>query len=135
MCFPMERAVEKKWDFEGLQCVVTRADIAHPDRHSMHRCGYVRIPAGHPWHNNENICPDVHGGLTFSQIEPCAHEDGIGYWIGFDCHHYGDSGFPRDHKFPEGTHSYLMENDGHYWQLHEVQAETEALARQVKAAA
>lgn len=133
MCFPMERAVEKKWDFKGLQCIVTRADIGDPDRWSMHRCGYVRIPAGHPWHGRDynDIPVEVHCGLTFSRIEPCAHEDGIGYWVGFDCHHLGDSGFPRNHEFPAGTSSYLMENDGHYWELDEVQFETESLATQI----
>jgi len=54
-----------------------------------HRCGYVQIPAGHPWHgehydNLNNIA--VHGGVTFSG--PRMNEDG--WWIGFDCAHSGD---------------------------------------------
>lgn len=36
-----------------------------------YRCGYVRIPAGHPWHgldyDDVEPCPVVHGGLTFAQ--------------------------------------------------------------------
>jgi hypothetical protein len=126
----MERAVEKKWDYRGLQCIVTRADIGCKDGWSQHRCGYVRIPQGHVWHGMDynDIPADTHGGLTFAQIEPCSHEDGTGYWIGFDCVHCGDARFPVGFEHP----TYGPE-DGHYWLLSEVQAETERLADQVLA--
>ena len=134
MCFPMERAVEKKWDFEGLQCIVTRADLV-PGQYSAHRCGYVRVPPGHPWHGTaKDLDIDVHGGITFGEIEPCAHDDGTGYWIGFDCHHSGDAGFPGGDPRRE-IHFSFDHDDSHYWTLEEVQAETERLAQQVKAAA
>src|SRR5438132_5160947 len=99
MCFPMEKFVEKKWDYAGLQCVVTRADLSGERDWTMHRCGYVRVPPAHPWHgqSDEDIPAEVHGGLTFAELEPCEHEDGVGWWIGFDCHHFGDSGLPLDH--------------------------------------
>ena len=132
MCFPMERAVEKKWDYKGLQCIVTRADVHDPTHYSAHRCGYVRVPPNHPWHgkNEDEIDVFVHGGLTFLQEEPCVHEDGIGYWIGFDCHHAGDAGLPagdpREIKYPRFSMGYE-----HYWTLSEVQRETELLAEQV----
>jgi hypothetical protein len=56
-----------------------------------HRCGYVLIPAGHPWHgknyNDIYEYPDVHGGLTFSKYATFTSR---GYWIGFDCNHLFD---------------------------------------------
>lgn len=82
MCFPMENSIEKKFDHAGMQCVITRADLARNGSSMDYRCGYVRVPAKHPWHgmNYDEIDADVHGGLTFSQIEPCKHKDGQGYW-------------------------------------------------------
>lgn len=53
---------------------------------SGHLCGYVKIPEGHPSHGKDyfDIDVDVHGGLTYGQFR----DDG--YWIGFDCAHFGD---------------------------------------------
>ncbi len=66
-----------------------------------YRCGYVRVPKGHPWHgksyHNEAFVPDVHGGVTFAAPgEPCDElgEDD-GWWIGFDCSHRGDESDPE----------------------------------------
>jgi hypothetical protein len=136
MCFPMERAVEKKWEFEGLQCIVTRADLCSTERYSAHRCGYVRVPPNHPWHSVDynDIDASVHGGLTFAQVEPCIHEDGVGYWIGFDCHHCDDASFPQgDPRLNDPKISSIARlfSGNHYWTLDEVQAETEMLAKQV----
>lgn len=50
--------------------------------------GYVRLPAGHPWQNEDqdDLCfVDAHGGITYSDIDI----DGR-YWIGFDYRHGGD---------------------------------------------
>ncbi len=140
MCFPMKDAIEKEWRYAGLDCVVARADLAHAvggwEGVMKHRCGYVRVPAGHRFHGQpyDDIDVDVHGGLTFAEIEPCAHEDGIGYWIGFDCAHSGDANCPPGDPDAVrlGLRSMLQ---GHYWTLDEVQAETERLAEQVLAAA
>jgi hypothetical protein len=60
-----------------------------------YRCGYVRVPAGHPWHgmSEDEIDCKVHGGLTFSANDlPCAQADKPedGYWLGFDCCHCWD---------------------------------------------
>lgn len=49
--------------------------------------GYVHIPLNHPWYNidHDNIDCDIHGGLTFSEMQG-------GEWvIGFDTAHYMDS--------------------------------------------
>jgi hypothetical protein len=59
-----------------------------------YRCGYVRLPAGHPWHgetDSEIAC--VHGGITFAEPDvPCeAAGDDDAWWLGFDCAHYGDA--------------------------------------------
>lgn len=57
-----------------------------------HRCGYVRVPKEHPlFEKSYNDCDlDVHGGLTFSDY---AHQEGMeeGYYLGFDCGHWGDA--------------------------------------------
>jgi hypothetical protein len=59
---------------------------------SGYRCGYVRIPVGHPWHGKEFSDEDghVHGGITYVGADT---EDGS-QWIGFDCMHGGDAADP-----------------------------------------
>lgn len=58
------------------------------------RCGYVKVPAGHPWHGKDyrDIDAEVHGGLTFSEPDvPCgAGGPDDGHWVGFDCAHGHD---------------------------------------------
>lgn len=67
--------------------------------HNRHgyRCGYVRVPPGHPWHGkncDDDVISDidVHGGITFAEAdEPC--EKGgpdNAWWVGFDTAHYRD---------------------------------------------
>ena len=73
-------------------------------------CGYVGVPAGHPWHGKgydevrtaDDEWPDVHGGLTYSALcqegpegETICHVPAPGepeplYWLGFDCAHAFD---------------------------------------------
>lgn len=57
-----------------------------------YRCGYVLIPANHPWYsqNYETIDCSVHGGLTYGQSDTES-----GFWLGFDCAHYGDAQDPE----------------------------------------
>ena len=74
----------------SLLCAIRRTP-------ALHLRGYVRIPKGHPWHNQDR-CEreaEVHGGITH-------HGPGAGMysaelfdaegetWIGFDCGHSGD---------------------------------------------
>lgn len=63
-----------------------------------HRCGYVRVPKGHPWHRKDydDVQADVHGGLTFSEPDvPCDHGGPYdAYWLGFDCAHLDDAADP-----------------------------------------
>ena len=67
-----------------------------------YRCGYIRVPAGHPWHGlgYDDIEAECHGRLTFaSHDRPCANAEAAddGYWLGFDCGHYQDA---RDWSLP-----------------------------------
>lgn len=65
-----------------------------------YRCGYVRVPEGHPWHgvDYKKIECRVHGGLSFSEADvPCdePEQDGKpGWWVGFDCAHGNDAPDP-----------------------------------------
>lgn len=66
---------------------------------SGYRCGYVRVPDGHPWHGKDydDIPVDVHGSLTFSEADvPCSNPGpDNAWWVGFDCAHYGDAPDPH----------------------------------------
>lgn len=63
------------------------------------RCGYVRVPAGHPWHGKayDDIDADVHGGLTFAHPDTDCGKGGEdnAWWLGFDCGHYMDAPDPE----------------------------------------
>lgn len=77
--------------------------VAHNGRGC--RCGYVRLPAGHPWAAlpREDVTAEVHGGITFA----CSAGDGGG-WIGFDCEHAHDR---RDPALPMPEIFRLMDAD------------------------
>ena len=58
-----------------------------------HRCGYVQVPAKHPFtgKNYTDIPVECHGGLTFKgQLSKPDDGTFYGTWIGFDCAHSGD---------------------------------------------
>jgi hypothetical protein len=92
MCLPVHPfKVEREWKHKGLSCAVVQA------REGQHRCAYVRVPPTHPLYGKDydnlgRFDARVHGGLTFAQIEPCSeHEDGQGWWFGWDYAHCGDA--------------------------------------------
>ena len=135
MCLPLEPfKIEREWKHAGLSCAVVQA------REGGHRCGYVRVPPGHSLHGKDynDVDVSIHGGLTFAEIESCAHEDGTGYWFGFDCAHSMDASYDPDHlpehevdfrtKYPEFNHLHFAD---HYWTQSEVERETEQLAEQL----
>lgn len=65
--------------------------VSHNNR--QHRCGYVRIPKGHPFYGIDTCDTydiTVHGGITFSVSD----EDKYWWWLGFDCNHYSDAPDP-----------------------------------------
>ena len=124
MCLPVNPyKIEREWKAFGLSCAVVMG--------WMHRCGYVRVPPSHPAFGKtyDELDVSVHGGLTFSEIEPCTeHEDGQGYWVGFDCGHAGDA-----ITNPEKQNFDFLESmmRGHRWTQKEVEAECERLAEQL----
>lgn len=94
-----------------------------------YRCGYVRVPVGHPWHGKSDCDVDceVHGGLTFSEKDVDCDKGGPddAWWHGFDCAHawdlpdpslpncrelsYGRDGEVRTQDFVEGECRSLCE--------------------------
>lgn len=81
----------------GLEWTVTHNGIGF-------RCGYVRIPKGHPWHGKsyDEINARVHGGLTFSEPDVPCDKGGAddAWWLGFDCSHHGDARDPSLNMTP-----------------------------------
>jgi hypothetical protein len=81
----------------GFEWEVTSNTMAY-------RCGYIRIPPGHPWHGlgyddvktADGYYPDVHGGLTFAEADLHCGKGGPddAWWLGFDCAHAGDAADP-----------------------------------------
>jgi hypothetical protein len=75
----------------GFEWIVTHNGMGY-------RCGYIRVPVGHPWHGKgyHDVRADVHGGLTFAEPDrPCprgAADDG--HWLGFDAAHCFDAPDP-----------------------------------------
>jgi hypothetical protein len=145
MCLPHQPyKIEREWIHAGLRCVVTQAWEA------QHRCGYVRVPPGHPVHGHEaedlgNV--QVHGGINFAEIEPCTeHEDGQGWWFGFHCGHAWDLRYDpnvdleRLSPSTRETFEYMGKHlptilrgfgGEHYWTEDEVAAECDGLADQL----
>lgn len=141
MCLPVTPyRVEREWTHAGLACAVTQAE------EGRHRCGYVRVPPTHPAFGKgyDLLDVSVHGGLTFAQREPCSeHQDGQGWWFGFDCAHAGDAMLDPSHVStnPEflalkrifGENPGFMRWKDHYWTQEEVEQECNDLAEQLAA--
>jgi hypothetical protein len=95
MCNPVSTAHPElllaKGVHEGFEWEVTNNRMAY-------RCGYVRVPAGHPWHGKDydGVDADVHGGLTFAEADVNCGKGGEddAWWLGFDCGHCGDAPDP-----------------------------------------
>jgi len=71
-----------------------------------YRCGYVRVPIGHPWYGKsweDDIDVAVHGGVTFGEKDEPCDKGGVddSWWIGFDCAHSGDA---QDPELPANYH-------------------------------
>lgn len=76
----------------GFEWVVVR-------NFSGYRCGYVRVPVGHPWHGKhyDDVDARVHGGLTFAEPDLSCNKGGAddAHWLGFGCAHGGDAPDPQ----------------------------------------
>lgn len=63
-----------------------------------YRCGYIRVPPGHPWHGRDAFGIDawVHGGLDFSKPDMDCGKGGEdnAWWLGFHTSHAGDAPDP-----------------------------------------
>lgn len=138
MCLPVDSTIEREWTYKGLLCAVTKF---HP---AAHRCGYVRIPPTHPLHGKYGDALDglqVHGGINFCEPEPCTHDDGQGWWFGFDMGHCYDlpvdptvpiADLPRDLQFRREMQDQLGSTlRATYRSLDYVVAECESLADQL----
>lgn len=132
----------------GFEYIVTHNRRAY-------RCGYVRIPAGHPWHGKDegDIDVRVHGGLTFGEPDVDCDKGGPddAYWIGMDFAHAWDLPDPslpvdpRLRTFEPFLDMYnTMEGSGffgdvpvsrdHLWTQEEVEDECRNLCAQAGAA-
>lgn len=65
-----------------------------------YRCGYIKIPLGHPWYGKhyDELHVDVHGGLTYSRDYLAGYnknQEKDWWWLGFDCGHVGDEPDPE----------------------------------------
>jgi len=86
-----------------------------------YRCGYVKVPPGHPWYGHDSLDDvDVHGGITFAHADQPCEKGGPddGFWVGFDCAHGGDAvdpALPRDEKHgPASLLLSLADHRAHY---------------------
>lgn len=91
------------------------------DNHG-YRCGYVRVPVGHPWHGLDcvDMPANAHGGLTFHSPDA---DDGS-WWLGFDCAHAGDA---PDPGLPGGREAPVWMQYGEVATQEYVEAECRAL--------
>jgi len=81
----------EKGIYEGFEWEITSNRMGF-------RCGYVRVPAGHPWHGKDydEIDAEVHGGLTFASPDADCGKGGddADWWVGFDAAHIFDAPDP-----------------------------------------
>jgi hypothetical protein len=120
------------------------------------RCGYVRVPPGHPWHGkrHDEIEAVVHGGLTFAEAD-VGCDQGVpddAWWLGFDFAHNLDAPDPALTQRPLSPDSraildmgnmlerlglageHLGDRGGHVWTQDEVEAQCRDLCRQASVA-
>lgn len=131
---------KEQWADEatGLACLLKR-------NRGGALCGYVGVPAGHPWHGRDWSDlggVDVHGGLTYSDLcqdgpegETICHVPAPGepeplWWLGFDCAHAWDISPGMDAELVSAGLSSLRMGDEHYRTAAYVKAECASLAGQ-----
>lgn len=103
-----------------------------------YRCGYVKVPPGHPWHGGgESDALEVHGGITFGEHDKPCDKGGpdSGYWLGFDCAHAGDAPDPELPVKPERRSPYEPWPDDRVRSQAYVELECRKLCEQAKEAA
>ena len=87
---------KKLFTYEGFECAIIRN--TRPGFKFL--CGYVNIREDISFDLEDNI--DVHGGITYQSLVP-ENSDWLpsGYWLGFDCGHFGDLCPGAFEVFPE----------------------------------
>lgn len=103
-----------------------------------YRCGYVRVPKGHPWFEQTYVyvVANVHGGLTYSKKDVPTNKvdaDVEYWWVGFDCAHAWDApdpSLPSDRQIPHFDFGDSEVRDQAY-----VEAECRSLCEQAAEAA
>lgn len=97
-----DTVIEVAWTTKaGLPAVIRRVPGSEVDFRAVMdsvrngwRCGYVGVPAGNLYYGKDNLGDvgdlEVHGGVTFS-AEDLRGVQGVDWWLGFDCAHYGDT--------------------------------------------
>lgn len=76
---------QEVFEYRGYKCYLVRNNYGA-------WCGYIQIPADHEIIRESygDIDIEVHGGVTYGQIGHWMFPDETGYFLGFDCAHYGD---------------------------------------------
>lgn len=121
-----------KGTYHGYEWEVTSNSMGY-------RCGYVRVPPGHPWHGKDyesvEPYPEVHGGLTFAESDTDCGKGGEdnAWWLGFDCGHYMDAPDPDLPGY--NKHLALLSTHGTIRTTEYVAAECQKLAEQARQAA
>lgn len=132
----------------GFEWLVTHNNMGH-------RCGYVRVPAGHPWHGKDRGDVDVrvHGGLTFGEPDVDCDKGGPddAHWFGCDFAHawdLPDPSLPVDPRFRTfepfldmynsmeslGLFGQAPNSEDHLWTQEEVEDECRRVCEQAAAA-
>jgi hypothetical protein len=125
----------------GLDCLIVRGPVGA-------LCGYVGVPAEHPWHGIDygGLDADVHGGLTYSDRCQEGDDESKGichvpppgrpvdvWWFGFDCAHSGDVAPTMDMHMRESGRMPIHEPYAAYRTVGYVQRECARLAEQLAA--
>lgn len=77
--------IEKVFKYKDYECVIVGFSLGH-------RCGYVGISKNHRYYGKDydDLQLYVHGGLTYSKLNPEFSIKSDKWWIGFDCMHRED---------------------------------------------
>lgn len=113
--------VVEEFNYSGLNCMIVDGE------YSVN--GYVMIPKSHPWASihPEKIPAMVHGNITFSSLCGSLPFHILGFWIGFDTGHRGDT---TKKEVPCDEYDVGSPYEGHMWTVEEVISETKRLAEQ-----
>lgn len=104
------RRIVEKGNIDGFNYKIVLIDVKLPVI-SLFYCGYVEIPREHPlygkYYDDKKVEElDVHGGITFAGQDI---DTGKGWWIGFDCAHFGDNIHVQNREYVRNEIKSLIE--------------------------